>query len=146
MIERPAARDALDAPPAWLRANLLATDLGFLAYWTVSALGLLPAEWLFADHDHPILVAWNWSFAPIDLLASTSGLLALSVARRGSASWRSLALVSVVLTFCAGAMAVSFWALRRDFDPAWWAPNIYLVVWSAIAVRALIPRSPPFRE
>ena len=49
-----------------------------------------------------------------------------------------MALVSVVLTFCAGLMAVAFWTLRGDFDLGWWIPNLYLVVWPLWAVRRLI--------
>jgi hypothetical protein len=40
------------------------TDLGFIAYWLITALKLLPAEGLFNDYINPILVAWNWSFLP----------------------------------------------------------------------------------
>lgn len=32
---------------------MLVTDVGFVAYWTVIALRLLPDEVLFADHDDP---------------------------------------------------------------------------------------------
>ncbi|MCB9588029.1 MAG: DUF5360 family protein [Polyangiaceae bacterium] len=40
------------------------------------ALGLLkvPADWLFRDYTDPNIVAWNWSFLPLDLLASVTGL------------------------------------------------------------------------
>ncbi len=33
-----------------------------------------------------------------------------------------------VLTFCSGLMAVAFWTLRGDFDPAWWAPNLFFLL------------------
>ena len=122
----------------FLRWNLLVTDIGFLLYWTASALNLFPAEWLYKDHSNPILMAWNWSFAPLDLAASTSGLMALWLARSGRTTWFHWLLVSLSLTLCAGLMAISFWSLRRDFDLAWWLPNLYLVAWPAWFLCALL--------
>jgi hypothetical protein len=29
-------------------------------------------------------------------------------------------------------MAVSFWAIRLDFDPSWWGANLFLVIWPCI--------------
>jgi hypothetical protein len=127
-------------PSVFLRWNLLITDLGFILYWTMAALNLFPSEWLYKDHDNPILAAWNWSFAPVDLAASLLGLSSLALARRGSESWSLAGILSVALTFCAGLMAVSFWAIRRDFDLWWWAPNIYLVLWPLIAVAQFVRR------
>ena len=60
--------------------------------------------------------------------ASVSGLLAVAAARRG-APFRGIAIVSLALTSCAGLMAVGYWAVALDFDPAWWAPNLFLLVW-----------------
>jgi hypothetical protein len=65
---------------------------------------------------------------PLDLAIGATGLTALRRAKRGR-SWRSLALVSLVLTSCSGLMAVSFWTLRADFDPAWWLPNLFLLLY-----------------
>ncbi len=131
----------VNTPPAFLRWNLLVTDVGFLLYWAAVSLHLLPRTLLFKDYDNAILQAWNWSFAPLDLLASALGFAALSLARAGRPAWRMLALLSATLTFCAGFMALSFWSIRGDFEPAWWAPNLYLMVWPIIALPALI--SPP---
>jgi putative acetyltransferase len=128
----------LQTPTLGLRFNLLLTDLGFIAYWAITAAGVLPAAWLFKDYDNPILIAWNWSFAPLDLLASASGLTALVYARRGAPSWRPLALLSLALTVCAGLLALSFWTLRGDFDVAWWLPNIYLMLWPLFFAGGLI--------
>jgi len=41
-------------------------------------------------------------------------------------------------TLCAGLMAIAFWWLRRDFDPAWWLPNLYLVAWPAWCLCSLL--------
>lgn len=103
--------------------------------------GLLPPEWLFQDYHNPLLQAWNWSFLPLDLLASGLGLGALLLARRGDGSWRLWALLSLALTFCAGLMALAFWTLRCDFDPGWWLPNLYLLLWPlCLAPGLLCPR------
>ena len=120
-----------------IRLNLLATDLGFLLYWSAAALGIFPPEWLYKNYDNPIMVAWNWSFAPIDLAASTLGLYSLALARTGKPSWRTYALLSASLTFCAGLMAISFWALQKDFKLAWWLPNLYLAFWPVLVVSKL---------
>ena len=125
-------------PSAFLRWNLLITDIGFILYWFVAAFNIFPPSWLYKDHDNPILFAWNWSFAPVDLAASALGLVSLSLARKSSSIWPSVALLSTALTFCAGLMAISFWAIRRDFDLWWWLPNLYLVLWTSIAFPALV--------
>lgn len=83
------------------------------------------------------MVAWNWSFAPIDLAASALGLYSLTLAKLGKPVWRTYSVISVSLTFCAGLMAVSFWAIQRDFNLGWWLPNLYLVLWPIITVRQL---------
>ena len=114
--------------PRFLRPLFLIVDLGFIAYWGITLAGVIPDEYLFKDYDNPILAAWNWSFLPLDLAIGASGLTALRLAKRGL-SWRDLALVSLVLTSCSGLMAVSFWTLRSDFDPAWWLPNLFLLLY-----------------
>lgn len=125
-------------PSAFLKWNLLFTDIGFIAYWVAAALNLFPPNWLYKDHDNPILFAWNWSFVPVDLGASVLGLLSLSLARKGCTLWSSVALLSTALTFCAGLMALSFWAIRRDFDLGWWLPNLYLISWTSVVFPTLI--------
>jgi hypothetical protein len=127
----------MKAPSAPLRALLLITDLGFLLYWSVTALHLLPASLLFKDYANPILVAWNWSFLPLDLGASFLGLAALHLARKGRPQWHFAALLSLTLTACAGLMALSFWTLRSDYDPLWWAPNAFLLVWPLFFLKQL---------
>ena len=114
--------------PRFLRPLFLIVDLGFIAYWLITLGGVIPEEYLFKDYDNPILSAWNWSFLPLDLAISATGLTALRRAKRG-VSWSRLALVSLVLTSCSGLMAVAFWTLRADFDPAWWLPNLFLLLY-----------------
>lgn len=120
-----------------MKPFLLATDFGFLLYWGVSLLILagfevVPEAWLFKDYDDPIVYAWNWSFFPLDMVLSVCGLLAVRRHRHGDPSWPALAAFSLALTFCAGFMAVSFWAIRLDFDPSWWAFNLFLVIWPCV--------------
>jgi Family of unknown function (DUF5360) len=105
------------------------TDLGFIAYWLMTALHLIPAQYLFQDYTNPILTAWNWSFLPLDLAISASGLVALWAYQQKLEMWHSLALISLVLTFVSGLNAIAFWLIRGDFDPTWWIPNLYLMIY-----------------
>lgn len=116
------------APPRLLRPLFFIVDLGFLAYWLITLLHLVPAAYLFKDYDNPILAAWNWSFLPLDLGISATGLFSLRWLRRGDRRWRRLALLSLSLMFCSGLQAIAFFALRRDFELAWWLPNLFLLL------------------
>ncbi len=58
-----------------------------------------------------------------------SGLLRVYLYQTGRPAWQPLTLVSLVLTLCAGLQTISFWAIRFDFDPAWWLPNLFLLVY-----------------
>lgn len=44
------------------KALMLVTDVGLVAYFTITGLGLIPPELAFADYTDPLMVAWNWSF------------------------------------------------------------------------------------
>jgi hypothetical protein len=106
-----------------------ATDLGFLFYWTLSFLGLIPKEYMYQDYTDANLVAWNLSFFPLDLLISITGLTSLYAYHRKNSRWRAWALISLVLTFCSGLQAIAFWLFKGDFDPIWWIPNLYLLIY-----------------
>jgi hypothetical protein len=112
-----------------LRTVFLVVDLGFVGYWLCAWLQLFPEDWLFKDYQNPILQAWNFSFLPLDLLVSASGLSAVVCHGRGNPAWYALSLASLVLTSCSGLQALSFWALRGDFDPSWWLPNLFLLLY-----------------
>ncbi|GAA3036336.1 DUF5360 family protein [Streptosporangium longisporum] len=116
------------------KALMLVTDLGFVVYFTVTGIGLIPPEWAFADYADPLMADWNWSFLWIDLPASVTGLTSLCLLRRGSPSGPPLMLVSLVLTTASGLMAIAFWTLRGDFSLAWWIPNLYLMLFPLPAI------------
>ncbi len=116
------------------RRLMFFTDMGMLLYWVITAamaLSLLniPGEWLFKDYHDPRVVAWNWSFFPLDILFSVTGLAALRMEARGDQNWKLMATISLTLTVCAGLMAISYWLIVQDFDPSWWLPNLFLMIW-----------------
>ena len=117
---------------------MLATDLGFLVYWTLTASHLLPAAWLFKDHDDPRMQAWNWSFLALDLVVSGTGVGASVMLARRHSGAAALAVMSLTATAASGLMAISFWAIRHDFDAAWWAPNLFLAVYPLFFLRRFL--------
>lgn len=119
---------------ARMKPWIVFTDVAMLSYWVITAaqaLGVLdiPGAWLFSDYDDPVVVAWNWSFLPLDLLFSASGLGAAWLHRTGREGWRPLAVASLFFTWCAGFMAISFWLVRGEFDALWWGMNAFLMAW-----------------
>lgn len=120
--------------PKRLAFMLSFTDIVFLLYWSASALNLMgwihiPPEWMYSDYDKPHIIAWNWSFLPIDLAFSITGLSAVAAARRGLAIWRPLALLSLAFTMAAGGTAIAYWTLMCEFNLWWFMPNLELVLW-----------------
>ena len=110
------------------------TDIGMLIYWSITglmALGIadIPSDWLFKDYYDPRVIAWNWSFFPLDILLSLTGLWSLRLERREVSSWRIWSAISMTLTVCAGLMAISYWVILKDFDLSWWGPNLFLMLW-----------------
>jgi len=120
--------------PVGLPSFLLFTDIGFLLYWSITALHLigvvhLPPDYLFKDYDNPLVFAWNWSFMPLDVALSLAGLTGMALWRRGHPAAFALVAFSLALTFCAGLMAIAFWVITGDFDLGWWLPNLFLMIW-----------------
>ncbi|QRG66442.1 DUF5360 family protein [Brevibacillus choshinensis] len=101
-------------------------------------LHLIPSAYLFKDYDHPTLSAWNWSFLPLDILISLTGLASLYLYKKQNHMWKQIALVSLVLTFCSGLQAIAFWAIRMDFDPSWWLPNLFLMLYPLLFIPRLL--------
>lgn len=126
-----------------LALALMVTDWLFIAYWAASGLdkaGLIhiPPDLLYANADAPRVVAWNWSFFPLDIAFSVIGLAAVRASRRNRPVWRPLALISLILTMVAGGMAVGYWTLLGEFAPAWFLPNLALLLWPLIFLPGLI--------
>jgi hypothetical protein len=116
---------------------MLATDLGFLAYWILSALGVVTL-----GHS-ALLNDWNWSFFGLDLAAIATGLVSLILVRRQAARSNPLMLISLTLTGAAGLLALNFWTLRGEFDLAWWAPNLWLLIFPIVALVILTRETRP---
>lgn len=122
---------------------LAITDFSFLLYWGVAALHALaliqiPQDWLYANADDARVVAWNWSFFPLDVAFSLTGLAAVRQARKGASAWRPLALISLILTMVAGGMAVGYWVLLGEFDPFWIGANAVLLIWPVFFLGGLV--------
>lgn len=114
-----------------VKTTMLWTDLGFLGYWVATSLGLVSVG------TNRFLLDWNWSFLMLDLLAIGSGLTSLALSRRGSPASDQLMTVSLALTGAAGLMALNFYALRCEFDLAWWLPNLWLFGFGAVSIALL---------
>jgi hypothetical protein len=102
---------------------LFSVDFGFIIYWTLIGLNMIPQELALQDYTNPIVKAWNWSFFPLDIAASITGFFGLRKAGN-----YSLLLISLTLTMIAGGMAIAFWTIQEFFDPTWWIPNLLLFV------------------
>lgn len=121
-----------------LRAFMLITDIGFVLYWLIIWLDVLPKEYLYKNYDNELLVAWNLSFIPLDLIISLTGILSILFYRKKYKSWSSFCIISLSLTFCSGLQAIAFWGIRLDFDVLWWTPNIFLMIYPLFFLRKLI--------
>jgi len=125
-----------------IEAAMVVTDLGFIFYWSITAFGLLPPELAYSDYTDPRVVAWNWSFFPIDIIISATGLTSLWLLHRNNRAWLGLMVVSLTLTCASGMLAISYWAIRLEFDPAWWTPNLFLLLYPVPALVWLLRRLP----
>ena len=112
-----------------LRYIFLLVDIGFVAYWAITAFSLIPEQYLYSDYTNPILTHWNWSFFPLDILISVTGLSSVYLHSKKSPAWKSVALISLVLTSVSGLQAVSYWTLAGESDLSWWIPNLFLLIY-----------------
>ncbi len=128
-----------------IKILMLITDLAFVGYWAATALALIPPEFAYSDYQDPRLVAWNWSFLPIDLIISATGILALRWARIRPTAGYALMLISLALTHASGLFAIAFWAIRADVRIEWWAPNLVLLLYPVPALFWLIKNGPECR-
>ena len=107
-------------------------DLGFIAYWSLIITNTIPAALMFEGYEDPYVQAWNWSFFPLDIAASITGLIALLNVKLTQV----MTVVSLTLTAIAGGMAIAFWAFLGYFDLSWWLPNLFLFAFGVIALIA----------
>nr|WP_169810329.1 DUF5360 family protein [Paenibacillus macquariensis] len=89
------------------------TDIGFIVYWIVTYFHIIPTSWAFKDYDNPIIIAWNWSFFPLDIMISFTGLYSLYLYRKQRSPWQGFAFISLVLTFCSGLVSQGYYIARR---------------------------------
>lgn len=109
-----------------------ATELGMLAYWVlagalVAGLVRIDPSLMYSNYENPLVVAWNWSFFPIDVAFAMIGLTARFGSTSGLLRFKLEATASVLM-LCAGLMAVSYWTMTGEFSPLWWGMNLWLVV------------------
>jgi len=116
---------------------LLTIDFGFIFYWLLIALNLIPHEWVFQNYDDPIVRAWNWSFLPLDIAASITGFMGI----KGKGNL-ALLVMSSTLTMVAGGMALAFWGIQGFFNLGWWLPNLFLFVAGLIFLVRLVNSQP----
>ena len=128
-----------------LKWFFLLIDLSFILYFGSTALRLIPPEYAFSDYQNPIVVAWNWSFFPLDMVISATGLAAVYLYKKRHPYWMPSAFISLALTCCSGLMALSFWAIRLEFDLMWWLPNLFLMIYPLFFIPAFIKRSSQHR-
>jgi hypothetical protein len=119
----------MKSSPRGLFTIFFIVDIAFIIYWVITYFHLLTPELLYKDYTNQILVDWNWSFFPIDMLISLSGLSSIRLFKNKSKEWVLFALGSLFLTMCSGLMAISFWVYHHDFDLGWWIPNLFLLVY-----------------
>ena len=123
-------------PRPSVKRFMLWTDVGFLGYWVLTVAGFVSVG------TDRLLQAWNWSFLGLDLVAIGTGLLSVWLTTRNPSSSDRLMVISLALTAAAGLMALNFYVVRADYDPAWWLPNLWLLLFGTTALVALsLPRN-----
>ncbi len=125
-----------------MKTLLSITELGMLVYWGIAimvAAGclMIAPEYMYSGYENPLIVVWNWSFLPIDVLFAVCGLSArfLPMVDRQR---QILEVIGLSLMFCAGLMALSFWTLQGWFDVVWWGMNGWLVALSSVQIICLL--------
>jgi Family of unknown function (DUF5360) len=74
----------MNAMPPVLKHTLSLIDIGMILYWSVSFFALiglfqLPPSAMYDGYGTPVIDAWNWSFAPLDICFRSSGCSALAL-------------------------------------------------------------------
>lgn len=113
-------------------------DLGLILYWFLTLSKLIPASLMYSDYTNPMMVHWNWSFFPLDLCISGTGLFSIYLHQKHSLKWKRFAILSLLLTSVSGLQAISFWLFARDFDLWWWLPNLFLLIYPWFYIPKLV--------
>lgn len=121
------------------KSLLTITEVGMLLYWASALLLVLnviyiPPEFMYSDYTNPLVISWNWSFFPIDVIFAAVGLYA-RFANLSATHANFLSTISLSLMFCAGLMAIAYWAIQLNFDPFWWGMNLWLMCLAAVILR-----------
>ncbi|PJZ70698.1 hypothetical protein CH373_07145 [Leptospira perolatii] len=115
--------------PKILKPFFILVDFGFILYWLITAFGWIPDEYLFPDYKNATMVIWNWSFLPLDLFVSATGIYALRLHAKKDARQNQFAILSLAFTSASGLQAISFWMIQGWFDWFWWFPNLFLLIY-----------------
>lgn len=126
-----------------LRPITTITELLMLIYWilaTALVLDIIDVDpaLMYSDHENPLVVAWNWSFFPIDVAFASIGLYA----KYGDVEYNrkfKLEVTAAALMVCAGLMAISYWVITGDFSPTWWAMNLWLITLGLVNLFSIKP-------
>jgi len=121
-----------------LKYIFLIVDIGFVLYWIITAIKIIPPEYLYSAYHNPLMVDWNWSFLPLDLFISFTGLTSIKLYNSNKDQWKKWALISLVLTFTSGLQAIAFWTIRLDFDLTWWLFNGFLLIYPLFFIKKFI--------
>ena len=121
-----------------LKYFFLLVDISFIIYWAIIAFHIIPPQYLYNDYTNPILVNWNWSFFPLDILISATGLCSIYLHSKQNKDWQRIALISLVLTSVSGLQAVSYWTLSGEMDLTWWIPNLFLLIYPLFFIPKLV--------
>ena len=113
---------------AFFKLLLVLVDAGLLLYWFMVITDLFPKDLRFRDYSNEIVQAWNWSFFPLDVAAALVVFLGVFLMNRKIAAGELVLMFGLTLTFCAGFMAISFWAYYGDFEIFWWGANSILMI------------------
>lgn len=123
-----------------LKYFFLIIDITVIIYWAITAFHLMPAEFMFNDYKSPMMVNWNWSFFPLDMLIPITGLYSVYLNNKGNSKWLPYAFISLILTSVSGLQAISYWYLAKDFELSWWLPNLFLLIYPLFFIPQLIKK------